>query len=145
MAWNPLVKKIEKARFVALNFTGDRMAAIALPVVKSVQDRIYAGLNASDQPAKPLKPGYAKQKVRKHRRPVRDLTLTGTMMRAMAVLSATNGQAVIGFLDARSNQKAYVNNSIELQFAMSPRNDAEFLKQVQSRPIIGTRRGDASD
>ena len=145
MAFTPFVKKIEKARFVSINFTPERMAEIALPVMRSVQDRIYAGLNASDEAAKPLTPAYAKQKLRKRRRPIRDLTLTGTMMSAMNVLSASTGQAVLGFADPISARKAAINNANDLQFAMSPRNSAEFLKQVQSRPIVAVRKTDASD
>ncbi len=142
MAFNPLVKKIEKARFVAVNFTPERMAEIAVPVTKSVQDRIYEGLNAQDQAAKPLRPGYLKQKQRKGRKPVRDLTLTGSLMRAMHVLSTNNGQAVIGFTDPISNNKMYYNNARELQFAMSPRNQAEFLKQVKSKPVVTVQKGE---
>jgi len=41
---------------VSINFTPERMAEIALPVMRSVQDRIYAGLNASDEAANLSRP-----------------------------------------------------------------------------------------
>ncbi len=141
MAFKPLVKKVEPARWKVHNFTPERMGQVGRVVAKSVIDRMYSAKNVADLPAKPLSPAYARQKQIKHRRPVRDMTFTGVTMASIHVVKTTNNQAVIGSDDPRGNRRIWFANARERMFGMSPRDMDEFAKAVRSKPIVEVVRG----
>jgi dihydrodipicolinate reductase len=136
MAFNPLVKKIEPARWRVVNFTPARMGEIGQAVTKSVIGRIYAGRDVSDNPALPLKPRYARQKAIKGRRGIRDMTYTGATMASLHVLRATNNQCVIGATGPQEARKLALANWRGNQFGMSPRNMDAFVGAARSKPIV---------
>jgi hypothetical protein len=136
MAFNPLVKSIQKARWHVENFTPARMGEIGQAVTKSVIARIYSGLDNADNSAKPLSKDYARRKQVKGRRPMRDMTFSGRTLASLHVLKATNGQATIGADNPTQARVLALANWRGNQFGMSPRNMEEFLKAVRSKPIV---------
>jgi hypothetical protein len=104
------------------------MLSIGNVVRDSIAQRIGKGLNANDEPAKPLKPGrnghrgYPDYKIAHGLQPFRDWLWTGRTMRSLKVKSANENRAVIGFVDPKADVVAHVNNLRERQFGVSPRD-----------------------
>jgi hypothetical protein len=126
MAFQP---KITKARFVLGPFTAEDMTVIGNFMCDRIRRRIESGTNVDDAPAKPLKPGYEKLKVRRGLMPIRDWTWRGRTLRSLAVKSASENHVTIGFTDAQSDQIAHVNNLRERAFGVSPA-DRKALGQI---------------
>ena len=120
MARKSFATKVTHARFVVGPFSSDQMSTLAGILRDSMRGRIQNGLNVNDQPAKPLKPGYASAKARKGGKPVRDWMMSGQTLRCMAVLSANENRAVIGFNNPIAARIAHFNNLRERAFGVSP-------------------------
>ena len=124
----PFQAKITRARWVLGPFTSEDMLSIGNVVRDSIAQRIGKGLNANDEPAKPLKPGrnghrgYPDYKMGRGLQPLRDWLWTGRTMRSLKVKSANENRAVIGFVDPKADVVAHVNNLRERQFGVSPRD-----------------------
>jgi hypothetical protein len=69
---------------------------------------------------------------------VRDWHLTGRTLRAMRVLSASAGKAVIGFSDPVANMRAVINNRRHRQFGVSPKDQQILLRKLASLPKFVT-------
>lgn len=119
--------KIRKARVVVGAFSSEQMMQVGNALAGSIKFRIQRGLDVYDQPAKPLKKGYAIAKSRKGLRNVRDWTWTGETMRALNLLDVNENRGRIGFADPKSDKKAHYNNMRDRQFGVSPR-DGETMK-----------------
>lgn len=87
-------------------------------------------LDVFDQPAPPLKPGYAKLKGRRFGSTVRDLKATGRMRRSMKVLSAAVNKVTLGFTDAVTNMRAAINNRRVRQYGVSPTDQAVVVASI---------------
>ena len=122
--------KLSHARFVVGPFTSEQMSTLAGGLRDSMRTRIQAGLNVYDQPAKPLKPRYAKVKGMKGRSTVRDWTLSGQTLRCMAVISANENRAVIAFNNPIAARIARWNNLRERAFGVSPSDRASLVESV---------------
>src|ERR1039458_454448 len=120
MARRGFQTKVSHARYVVGPFSSDQMNTLAGILRDSMRNRIQRGLNVNDQPAKPLKPAYAKTKQIKGKNAVRDWTMSGNTLRAMAVLSANENRAVIGFNNPVASRVARFNNLRERAFGVSP-------------------------
>jgi hypothetical protein len=127
--------KITRARFVVGPFSAESMQTIAQVTLDSLSARIRRGVNVGDQPAKPLKPGrnghrgYPDYKVARGLQGIRDWFWRGKTMRSLKVKSASENRAVIGFIDPEADHIAHVNNRIEKQFGLSPKDETA-LKAV---------------
>lgn len=126
MARKAFATKISHVRVVVGPFSSDTMATLAGILRDSMRGRIAQGLNANDQPAKELAPGYLKRKVAKGKKPIRDWTMSGNTMKAMAVISANENRAVIAFNNPIAGRIAHFNNLREKAFGVSP-HDRETL------------------
>lgn len=125
--------KITQARFKAGKVTPEQMIQIADKLRLSVRDRIRSGFNIYDSPAPPLTPKYAAYKVRRFgAQPIRDWFRTGRTWRSMQILSAGFGRAVIGFTDAVTNFRAFINNRRHRQFGVSPKDRVVLANAVAS-------------
>jgi hypothetical protein len=118
--------KVSHARFVVGPFSSDQMNTLAGILRDSMRGRIQLGLNCNDQPSKTLNPKYAKGKQAKGKQPIRDWTMSGNTVRAMAVLSANENRAVIGFNNPIAARIARFNNLRERAFGVSP-HDRQIL------------------
>jgi hypothetical protein len=124
----PFQAKITRARWVLGPFTSEDMLSIGNVVRDSIAQRIGKGVNANDEPAKPLKPGrnghrgYPDYKIAHGLQPLRDWFWTGRTMRSLKVKSANENRAVIGFVDPKADLVAHVNNLRDKQFGVSPKD-----------------------
>ena len=145
----PFQTKITRARWVLGPFTSEDMETIGGVLADSIGKRIAAGLNANDDPAKPLKPGrnghrgYPDYKAARGLNPVRDWTWSGHTLRCLKVLTANENRAAIGFLDEAmpgrrqtASQIAFYNNQRERQWGVSPRDRQAVLAAFVARPIV---------
>lgn len=89
-------------------------------VKRGILPRLEAAKTISDSAAPPLKPKYLKAKLRRGKKGVRDWDLSGRLRRSMKVLVAKANSATIGFTDAETNKRAYINNRLVRQFGVSP-------------------------
>ncbi len=146
----PFQAKISRARFVLGPFTSEDMLAIGNVLRDSIAARIGKGLNVNDAPAKELKPGrngrrgYPDYKKARGLQPIRDWFWTGRTMRSLKVKSASENQAVIGFVDPNADRVAHLNNLREKQFGISPK-DRKALKDavlavLQQARVVRARR-----
>lgn len=134
----PFQAKITRARWVLGPFTSEDMLSIGTAVRDSIAQRIGKGLNANDQPAKPLKPGrnghrgYPDYKIAHGLQPLRDWLWTGRTMRSLKVKSANENRAVIGFVDPKADLVSHVNNLREKAFGISPNDKNAITSEVLS-------------
>lgn len=175
----PVKTRITKARWHVENFTPQRMLEIAQPVSDSVKARILSGVNVQGSSALPLSMkysvkrdqtgriirmgadrGYRAWKAKKFPPAIRNWKMTGFSLSQMGVVSATNGQAVIGFKEttrpavvetypsgksftvSRSisvNKLIAINQAREQMFGMSRENTEQFIRQVRSKPLVMAR------
>lgn len=120
----------------------EEMQQLAAPLVRSIEQRIQSGLNASDQPARSLSPAYAKAKATAGARPIRDSRLTGATLAAFGVQTLADNTATLGFHDPRHEQIAELNNQREELFGISPHDiDAVDPQWILPRLIERIRTG----
>ncbi len=108
------------------------MSQIGNALLGSIQERIKDGLNVEDAPAKPLNPNYAKGKLKKGLKAIRDMTWTGRTLRSMKVLSANENAGKIGMTDDRSDRVVHILNATSKQFGISPKDREEMYKAVNN-------------
>src|ERR1019366_3702087 len=120
MARKAFSTAISHARFVVGPFSSDAMATLAGILRDSMRERIGKAMNANDQVSKSLSPSYAKRKVTKGKNPVRDWNMSGNTLRSMAVLTANENRAVIGFNNPIAGRIAHFNQLRERAFSVSP-------------------------
>jgi phage gpG-like protein len=132
VARKPFQTKITHARFVFSPFRADEMATIGGILMRSVRDRIQAGVNVNDSPSKPLTAAYAKTKGSRTGSTLRDWTNSGNTMRSLAVLSANENRAVIGFNNPIAGRIAHWNNLRERAFGVSPRDREALIAAVRA-------------
>lgn len=124
----PFQARISRARFVLGPFTAEDMQTLGGVLVDSISTRIRKALNASDAPAKALKPGrngrrgYPDYKASHGLMPVRDWVWTGRTLRSLKVKSVNENQAIIGFANPNADRIAHANNLREKQFGVSPKD-----------------------
>jgi len=94
-----------------------RISSVAL---ESAADRVGRGFTVSDSPATPLNRSYARAKLRKGLKPIRDLRFSGRTMSSFKLRSAGNKQATIGFDDPIAAQRAADNDAISPMIGLSP-------------------------
>jgi hypothetical protein len=102
----------------------EQMQETGQAVVDSELDRMSRGINANDQPAKPLNPRYEKRKLNVGASPIRDNRLTGETLASFGVLEAADGFARVGFSSESAEIKAERTQRIEPMVGLSP-NDAQ--------------------
>lgn len=153
----PFQTRIRKARVVYSPFSAETMASIGTSLLDSIAGRIKRAENAEDAPAKALKPGrvlhgrqqlgYPDYKSRKGYQPIRDwisfvASPRGRMktMAALQVKEASQNRVVIGFIDARCDVIAHINNQRERQFGVSPKDRETLVARVReelaARPVV---------
>ena len=148
-----LVPKLSKARrgnvgkrFVWRPLSAEQMSVIGNLVVADVQSRMRKGLNASDDPAKPLKPGrngkrgYPDYKIARGLQGIRDWVWRGMTVRSMRVVSAKANEVRIGFDNPQASRIAAINQRREPMLWFSPQNRKrirELLSQALNR--VGVR------
>jgi hypothetical protein len=106
-------------RLEPVKFSRDQMARIGAVQVQAQRERIEGGQNVYDMPARPLNPAYAKQKRQAGAQPIRNMRLTGATLDAMKVESEDN-QATVEFASDTAERRAYLSNSIDPMFGISP-------------------------
>lgn len=118
---------LQRVRFETIGWTGPEMAQASDGFIKNgLLERIGRAQTVYDMPAPPLKPGYSQWKVRRGGLPIRDWKRTGRTLRSMKTLRAGPNTALIGFTDAVTNMRAFINNRVARQFGVSP-NDRQVL------------------
>jgi hypothetical protein len=80
--------------------TAEDMQGIADMVIQRVRQRTEGGRDADETAFEPLSEGYAKAKTKAGLPGVANLTVSGRMLNDMQVTSATEREAVIGFVGA---------------------------------------------
>lgn len=122
--------KVSHARFVVGPFSANSMAGLAGVLQGSMYSRIRSGQNVQDQPARPLNKSYAKGKARRGRNPIRDWMYKAMTLDQMAVLTANENRATIGFTTPLANFHASLQNNREKQFGVSPRDRSVLVAAV---------------
>jgi hypothetical protein len=118
----------KQIRLDLLNFKQNQMFKVGNVGVAAVKNRLSAGLGPADSAAKPLTKRYAiwKSKLRKGNR--RNLTLSGDMLRNLAVRTVSENRASAGLSTRKDRIKAWINQKIEPWLVFSSRNKAAVLE-----------------
>ena len=102
------------------------MLVIGNALADSVRDRIHKGVNANDEPAKPLKgrkgggKGYPEWKIAHGLAPIRDWFVSGATLRSLKVLRVSENQGSVGFTSDKADKIAHFLNAIDKSFGISP-------------------------
>jgi hypothetical protein len=121
-----------KLEFGTLNFDQQRMTRLGTVAVGTVKDRVQRGLNENDAKAKPLNRGYAIRKTKAGLRNIRDLTMTGDMMRNFSLRTVTNTEAYARNTTKRAQDKARWNNNKERWVVYSRTNVDGVMKAANT-------------
>lgn len=121
-------RKLELGR---LTLDQQKMYKIGMIAVGTVKDRVKAGVNDQDAASKPLATRYAilKQKTL-HKRPIRDLSLTGAMLDNFTVRTVSDHSAYANLTTNDLRTRARANNEIELWVSYSRKNIATIIPQA---------------
>jgi len=85
----------------SLSLPQRRMLGLMSVALGEVVQRVKSATGPTDQPAKPLKPGYQRVKVgRWHKSGVRDLMLTGSMLKSLSVRTVSDNRGTAGVTEA---------------------------------------------
>lgn len=127
-----------------LSFGQRNMMKLGTVSVASVGNRAQAARNAYDAPARPLSRKYAIRKTQllsrggfrrtgrgSGRKNVRDLTLTGDMLRNFRVRTVTQSRANAACSTRKDRIKALSNNRIEQWIAHSRKNIQDVVRAGQ--------------
>ena len=128
--------KIQKARFVVSGLSSLQMQRLANNFNTGMIQRIQSGLNISDEPAKPLRPGYEKFKAKKYPPAIRNMTLTGRTLRSSKVLTVSENKATIGFTDPVAERRAHFANRIDRQWGASPNDIQGFVQDIHNLKLV---------
>jgi len=124
------IKETGRPRIEIPRFSQEQMHEIGQFSVDGELQRLGHGINAQDQPSRPLKPSYAKQKEKAGAQPVRDLRLTGAMLTARQVTEVSDNTVTVGFTDPLQEAKAAHNEQIEPMLGVSPENKRQLDEYV---------------
>lgn len=96
---------------LAVGLTAAQMRSVGEALVENNKARFAAGKNVDDLPAKPLVPRYKKYKERVQRisQAFRNLRLTGKTLADHRVLSASEKQVKVGWLDPVAIKRVLFN------------------------------------
>jgi hypothetical protein len=134
------IKETSRPRLSVPGFSPDQMREIGDFARAEEITRISHGLNINDLPAKPLARWYARRKQKAGGQPVRDLRLTGAMLRAREVTGAETNQAVLSFTDPAQEAKAEANERIEPMFGISPQSKRDLDAHMEEQFAESVRR-----
>jgi len=108
-----------------LNFRQFQMLKLGTVGLAAVRNRLAAGRGPADAPSKPLTKRYAIFKSKRlRRRAVRDLSLTGSMLRNLSVRTVSEKAAKAGLTSRKDRIKGLANERIEPWLVFSPANRA---------------------
>lgn len=157
----------QKVRFFGnINFTALQMKALGDIAIGVIKDRVSRGIGSDDAPMKPLsgkrsaifnangkfarqRAGYAEWKQKRGGQPIRDLTLTGAMLRNFTVRSVSETQVRMDITSQKERVKARANEQRSPWFGWSPRDLIEitaagerlFKKNIAGMGIGGGKQG----
>jgi hypothetical protein len=115
-----------------LNFRQLEMLKLGAVGLAAVKNRLAAGLGPTDAPAKPLTKPYAIYKAKRlRRRAVRDLSLTGNMLRNLSVRTVSERAAKAALTSRKERVKGLANMRREPWLVFSPRNRAAVIEAAR--------------
>lgn len=133
-----------RVRIDVVGVQPDAIIRIGNALTGSIIERLLRAEDVHDAPAPPLKArivngkdtGYAGRKARKAPPAIRNWRFTGRTHRSMKVLRAEINKGVIGFTDAVTNRRAYLNNRRWRQFGVSPRDREALVNAIRREQIV---------
>lgn len=136
------VKK--QVRLDRLDFDQTQMLRLGNVAVAEVKNRVLAGRDENDAPAKPLNKRYAITKSRvTGRRAIRDLSYSGNMLRNFQVRSVSQNRAYASLTSRKERIKAQVTNKTQRWIVYSPANEQrvrevaeQILGEIRTRRLV---------
>jgi hypothetical protein len=122
--------KISRARKTISGLNAQDMKFIGEKVLGTIQDRIGAAKDIHDHDAHPLKPKYAKFKMKYGAFPIRNLFLTGRTFRGMKVTRVDQNKAVLDIIDPVAAFRVSMNRRRVMQWGLSPSDRKRFSELV---------------
>jgi hypothetical protein len=115
-----------------LNFRQFQMLKIGTVGLAAVKNRLAAGLGPNDAPAKPLTKRYAiyKSKVLR-RRAIRDLSLTGNLLRNLTLRTVSEKAAKASLTSRKERIKGQAAERIEPWLVFSPANNRAVMEAAR--------------
>lgn len=128
-----VVRSLPNIDPAGLDFSVEQMNRVGTAgVIDPQNERLARGVGANDQQMAPLKESYGRFKQRRGRRPVRDMRLTGGMLKGVQVTEVGPNRVSVGIVGAGNALKANVNQSRDLWFGLSP-SDARTTDRVMQQ------------
>jgi hypothetical protein len=141
--------RIQWVKVTVSPFAPDEMMDIAQVTLDHIRTRIQSVKDWEDNPAKPLKDNYAKQKVKGRRvartggqifrgLPVRDWTLRGRTLQSLKVKYASQDRATIGPTSEEANMIIAVRNKLDHMWGLAP-SDLEAMYAAIRATLMRSR------
>jgi hypothetical protein len=126
-----------RARFAVPGYSAEQMLSFGQAFAADVRARILRAEDVNDQPARPLKPKYARFKARKYPPAIRNWRLTGRTLDDLQCIHYAPNLAIIGFTDPVALKRMLINNRRVPQFGASPKNIENINRVIdQVSPVI---------
>ncbi len=119
-----------KFRVEALDFTPGEMRELGDLTASTLKNRLDVGLNRFDEKMPPLTKSYRKRKVKRGRKPIRDLLFSGSMRTATRVKEATGQLVTVSIAGATLRARGFINQAISPWFGLSPMMGAALDKRI---------------
>lgn len=123
-------------------FNEQQMREIGQAAIDVMKERLATATDVFDKPAPPLQKGYAKQKAKKGKQPIRDIRLTGNTLGSVQVTEADSAHVKIKIRGVTPYKKAIFNQNIDPWFGLSEKDDERLLEETV-RPIFAQNIQDA--
>jgi hypothetical protein len=114
----------------APTFSAEQMRQIGEHAIQVMKNRLHAGVDVLDQPARPLGEKYAKRKARLGKQPIRDILLTGNTLGSVQVTESGEGHVKVSIKGATPFRKAIFNQNQDPWFGLSDTDDERLLGET---------------
>ena len=131
MARSVRIWQRKQLRLDRLTFRQRDMVEIGAVGLLSVKKRLGAAQGPSDGPAKPLTKRYAIRKSKLRKGNLRDLWLTGKMLKNLTLRTVSDNSAKAALTSRKERIKGLANARIEPWLAWSPKNILAIMDEAK--------------
>jgi hypothetical protein len=121
----------KKLHLDPLTFRQRDMVQVGSAGLLSVFKRLSSAQGPNDGPAKPLCSSYQRYKTRRHMPGVRNLRLTGDMLRNLTLRTVTDNSAKAALTSRKEIDKGRGNTKREPWLVFSPQNRAAVIEKAK--------------
>ena len=131
MAKSVRIWQRKQLRLDRLTFRQRDMVQVGAAGLLAVKKRIAAAQGSGDSPAKPLTKRYAIQKSKLRKGNLRDLWLTGRMLKNLTLRTVSDNSSKAALTSRKERIKGLANTRVEPWVVFSPKNKIAVMEKAK--------------